>query len=68
MILIVFAFEDVQFILRLIYAEMAFKPQSFFDENAAILPEPPPDGKVIRESFEWMEKQRQYNPHPEFPP
>ena len=36
-------------------AETAFEPQSFFDEVAAMLPEPPPDGKLIHESFEWLE-------------
>jgi hypothetical protein len=36
-------------------AETAFEPQSFFDEVVAVLPEPPPDGKLIGESFEWME-------------
>jgi hypothetical protein len=35
-------------------AETAFEPQSFFDEVAAVLPEPPPDGKLIHESFEWL--------------
>lgn len=37
------------------HAETAFEPQSFFDDIVAILPEPPPDGKLIRESFEWLE-------------
>jgi len=36
-------------------AETAFEPQSFFDEVVAVLPEPPPDGKLIGESFEWLE-------------
>jgi len=36
-------------------AETAFEPQSFFDEVAAVLPEPPPDGRLIGESFEWLE-------------
>jgi hypothetical protein len=36
-------------------AEMAFEPQSFFDEVVALLPEPPQDGKMIGESFEWLE-------------
>jgi hypothetical protein len=37
------------------HAEKAFEPQSFFDEIVAFLPEPPPDGRLINESFEWME-------------
>jgi len=36
-------------------AETAFEPQSFFDEVVAVLPEPPPDGKLIGESLEWLE-------------
>ena len=36
-------------------AEKAFEPQSFFDEVVALLPDPPPDGKLIDESFEWLE-------------
>ena len=36
-------------------AEKAFEPQSFFDEVIAVLPEPPPDGRLIGESFEWLE-------------
>jgi hypothetical protein len=38
-----------------ITAEKAFEPLSFFDEVVALLPEPPPDGKLIGESFEWLE-------------
>ena len=38
-----------------ITAEKAFEPLSFFDEVASVLPEPPPDGKLIAESFEWLE-------------
>lgn len=38
-----------------IHAEKAFEPQSFFDEVVAVLPEPLPDGKLIDESFEWLE-------------
>ena len=34
-------------------AETAFEPLSFFDEVVALLPEPPPDGRLIGESFEW---------------
>jgi saccharopine dehydrogenase-like NADP-dependent oxidoreductase len=36
-------------------AETAFEPLPFFDEVIALLPEPPPDGKLIDESFEWLE-------------
>jgi len=36
-------------------AEKAFEPLSFFDEVIALLPEPPPDEKLIGESFEWLE-------------
>ncbi len=36
-------------------AETAFEPQSFFDEVATVLPEYLPDGKLIGESFEWLE-------------
>ena len=36
-------------------AETAFEPLSFFDEVAAVLPEPPPDGRLIGESFEWLQ-------------
>jgi hypothetical protein len=36
-------------------AEKAFEPLSFFDEVVALLPESPPDGKLINESFEWLE-------------
>jgi hypothetical protein len=36
-------------------AEKIFEPTSFFNEVVAILPEPPPDGKLINESFEWMQ-------------
>ena len=35
-------------------AEKAFEPVSFFDEVAAVLPEPLPDGRLIGESFEWL--------------
>ena len=37
------------------HAETAFDPLPFLDEVAAMLPEPPPDGKLIGESFEWLE-------------
>lgn len=36
-------------------AETAFEPLSFFDEVVTLLPEPLPDGKLIEESFEWLE-------------
>ena len=36
-------------------AEKTFDPQPFFDEVASLTPEPPPDGKLIGESFEWLE-------------
>ncbi|HUT21076.1 MAG TPA: saccharopine dehydrogenase NADP-binding domain-containing protein [Anaerolineae bacterium] len=36
-------------------AEVAFEPLSFFDEVASLMPDPPPDGKLIGESFEWLE-------------
>ncbi len=36
-------------------AEKAFEPLSFFDEVVTLLPEPPMDGKLIGESFEWLE-------------
>jgi hypothetical protein len=36
------------------HAETAFEPLPFFDEVVAVLPEPPPDGRLIDESFEWL--------------
>ena len=36
-------------------AEKAFEPLSFFDEVIALLPDQLPDGKLINESFEWLE-------------
>jgi hypothetical protein len=39
----------------IITAETAFEPLLFFDEVASLLPEPLPDGKLIGESFEWLE-------------
>ena len=36
-------------------AETAFEPLPFLDEAASLLPELPPDGKMIGESFEWLE-------------
>ena len=38
-----------------IAAETAFQPLSFFEEVAALLPDPPLDGKLIGESFDWLE-------------
>jgi saccharopine dehydrogenase-like NADP-dependent oxidoreductase len=37
------------------HAEKAFEPKSYFNEVVAVLPEPPSDGKLIGESFEWLE-------------
>jgi hypothetical protein len=36
-------------------AEKTFAPRPFFSEVAALMPDPPPDGKLIGESFEWLE-------------
>jgi hypothetical protein len=36
-------------------AETAFEPLPFFDEVVALLPDPPADGRLIDESFEWLE-------------
>jgi hypothetical protein len=36
-------------------AEKAFEPLLFFDQVVALWPDPPPDGKLIGESFEWLE-------------
>jgi len=36
-------------------AETAFRPLSFFEEVVDVLPDPPPGGKLIGESFEWLE-------------
>jgi len=36
-------------------AETIFEPLPFFDEVASMLPYPPPDGKLIGESFAWLE-------------
>jgi hypothetical protein len=38
-----------------LHAETAFETLSFFDEVAAMLPEAPPGGRLIGESFEWLE-------------
>lgn len=35
-------------------AEIAFEPLPFFDRVSAVLPEPPPEGRLIGESFEWV--------------
>ncbi|MFQ5923560.1 MAG: saccharopine dehydrogenase NADP-binding domain-containing protein [Anaerolineales bacterium] len=36
-------------------AETAFEPLPFFDEVVSLISDPPPDGRLIDESFEWME-------------
>ena len=36
-------------------AEKAFDPLSFFEEAAALLPGPPRDGRLVDESFHWLE-------------
>ncbi|MEE9175005.1 MAG: hypothetical protein V3U19_02405, partial [Thermodesulfobacteriota bacterium] len=36
-------------------AETAFEPLSFLDEVASLIPDSLPDGKLIDESFEWLE-------------
>jgi len=36
-------------------AEKVLDPLSFFDQVVALLPDPPPGGKLIDESFEWLE-------------
>jgi len=36
-------------------AETALEPLPFFDEVVSLIPDPPPDGKLIGESFEWLE-------------
>jgi hypothetical protein len=36
-------------------AETAFEPLPFLDEVVSLIPDPPPDGKLIGESFEWLE-------------
>lgn len=36
-------------------AETAFEPLTFFDKVASLMPDPPPDGRLIGESFEWLE-------------
>jgi len=37
------------------WPDTAFEPLAFFDEVARLLPEPPPDGKLVGESFKWLE-------------
>ena len=37
------------------HAETAFEPLPFLDEAASLLPDLLPDGKLIDESFEWLE-------------
>jgi len=36
-------------------AETAFEPLPFLNEVASLMPDPPSDGKLIDESFEWLE-------------
>jgi hypothetical protein len=36
-------------------AETAFEPLPFLDEVVSLIPDPPLDGKLIDESFEWLE-------------
>ncbi len=36
-------------------AEAAFEPLPFLDEVASLMPDPPPDGRMFDESFEWLE-------------
>ncbi|HEY44522.1 MAG TPA: hypothetical protein G4O11_11130 [Anaerolineae bacterium] len=38
-----------------IAAETAFEPLPFFDEVVSLIPDPPPEGKLIDKSFEWLE-------------
>ena len=35
--------------------EACFEPLPFFDEVVALMSDPPPDGRLIDESFEWLE-------------
>jgi hypothetical protein len=34
--------------------EACFEPQPFFDEVMALMPDPPPDGRLFDEFFEWL--------------
>ena len=36
-------------------AETAFEPLPFLNKVASLMPDPLPDGKLIGESFEWLE-------------
>ena len=36
-------------------AEQAFDPESFFDELAGLLPQPPSDGHLLSRSFHWLD-------------
>jgi len=36
-------------------AETAFEPLPFLDEVASLMPDSLPDGKLIGESFEWLQ-------------
>jgi hypothetical protein len=35
--------------------EVCSEPQPFFDEMVSLMPDPPLDGKLFDESFEWLE-------------
>jgi hypothetical protein len=39
----------------ILIAEKTFEPLPFFDEVASLMPDPLPNGKLIGESFEWLE-------------
>ena len=39
----------------IMHAETSFDPQSFFNEVVAVLPDRPPDSRLVDESFEWLE-------------
>ena len=36
-------------------SEKTFAPRPFFDEVASLTPDPPPGGKLIGNSFEWLD-------------
>jgi hypothetical protein len=36
-------------------AQTAFEPLPLFDEVVALMPDPPPERKLISGSFEWLE-------------
>jgi hypothetical protein len=43
---------------KIMRAETAFDPQPFCNEVIAVLPDRPPDGRLVDESFEWLERLR----------